>query len=279
MRRVHVSVVACVGLVLLCAGLLFPAVMRVREAAARMSCAGNFCYLGVALHSYAETHGGAFPTGTRPHPVLPAEQRLSWIVALLPHIDQDREFRQFDLARGPREPENATATANRFRTLVCPSSDEYASSNGFERKWKSPYPLTHRIGVAGVGPDAAALPEKHPRAGVFGCDRRTALSDGIPDGASNTLMLAETAHEPGHWAHGGAATVRAFDPSAQPYIGPARPFGGFHSGQFVVFGTRERLGTFGFADGSYRTLSHSTAPEVLEALATVAGREQLPADW
>ena len=98
--------------------MLFPAVQCVREAATRMACSGNFCYLGVALHSYADAHGGAFPAGTWPHPLLPPEQRLSWIVALLPHFDQDREFQQFDLTRGPREPENATATANRFRVLV-----------------------------------------------------------------------------------------------------------------------------------------------------------------
>jgi len=258
--------------------MLFPAVQCVREAATRMACSGNFCYLGVALHSYADAHGGAFPAGTWPHPLLPPEQRLSWIVALLPHFDQDREFQQFDLTRGPREPENATATANRFRVLVCPSSDERTPGNGAPI-WKSQHPLTHRIGVAGVGPDAASLPAKHPRAGVFGYDRRTALADGIPDGTSQTLMLTETAHEPGHWAHGGTATVRAFDPSERPYIGPGHPFGGFHSGHVVLFGTRSRSSTFGFADGSYRTFSGTTDPAVFEALATVGGKEELPAEW
>ena len=41
-------------------------------------------------------------------------------------------------------------------------------------------------------------------------------------------MLIETANNPGHWAYGGNATVRGFEPDTAPYIGPGRPFGGFH---------------------------------------------------
>jgi hypothetical protein len=33
------------------------------------------------------------------------------------------------------------------------------------------------------------------------------------------------------------------------------------------------------ADGSVRSFTHTTAPEVLEALATVGGKETLPDHW
>jgi hypothetical protein len=115
---------------------------------------------------------------------------------------------------------------------------------------------------------------------VFGYDRRTALSkDGIPDGTSSALLLIEAAHEPGHWAFGGPATVRGVEAETFPYVGPGRPFGGFHSSGPKWFGTRQHFCNVAMADGSTRRLSESISPEVLEALATVAGKENLPADW
>ena len=50
--------------------------------------------------------------------------------------------------------------------------------------------VTHYVGVAGVGADAATLPLSDPRAGVFGYDRKTSLRD-IKDGHSTTMLLTE----------------------------------------------------------------------------------------
>jgi hypothetical protein len=276
--RRYVLVIVPIVLLLLCAGLLFPAIGRVRDAAARMACAGHFCQLGVALHSYASANQESFPPGTVPHPELPPEQRLSWLVPVLPYFEQDSVFKQFDLTFGSGDVRNAKPTSTRIRFLTCPASDECVRNNGGE-VWKSPAPLTHYVGVAGIGSDAATLPLGHPRAGVFGYDRRTALKDGFPDGISNTLMLIETANNPGHWAYGGPATVRAFEPGTAPYIGEDRPFGGFHNSQLVLFGARTYKCNVGLADRAYRTFTNKTDPAVLEALATVAGKEELPANW
>ncbi len=65
------------------------------------------------------------------------------------------------------------------------------------------------------------LAPSHPRAGVFGYDRVTQMQD-VTDGASTTMMLAETATASGPWTAGGPATVRGLDPNRQPYIGHAR---------------------------------------------------------
>lgn len=284
-RRVLVIVVALFFLT--CAGLLFPAIQKVREAAARMKCQGDFKWLALALHNYADAiprgqdatridYSAAFPAGTVPNPALPPERRLSWLVELLPYIAADRVYNEFSLARGADDPVNERGANNRFHYLVCPSSGVYEHNTGV---WKSATPVTHHVGVAGVGTDAAELPLKHPRAGVFGYDRRTALPDGFPDGVSNTLLLIETANEPGHWAFGGRATMRGFEPGTAPYIGPGRPFGGFHNGGPVLVGERLHACTAAMADGAVRTLSSATAPEVLEALATVGGREVLPPNW
>lgn len=275
-RRAIPAVV--VALILLCAGLLIPGVQKVREAAWRMQCAGHFSMWGVSLHNYATIHDGAFPPGTLPHASLPPEQRLSWLVPMLSGwVGMDSTLKEFDLTRGPNDPKNEKPASNRFQHFVCPSSGEYVRDDSVER-WKSPTPLTHYVGVAGVGADAAELPLKHPRAGVFGHDRRTKLVDGIPDGSSNTLLLIETANSPGHWAYGGRATVRAFENDAA-YIGPGRAFGGFHNGSPVLFGERTHGCNVGLADGSYRHLTSKTDLAVLEALATVSGNESVSADW
>jgi prepilin-type processing-associated H-X9-DG protein len=128
--------------------------------------------------------------------------------------------------------------------------------------------VTHYVGISGVGLDSPTLPKGHPRAGVFGYDRRTSVSD-IKDGLSSTMMLAETAVNIGPWTAGGPTTMRALDPVRKPYIGPGRPFGGNHRGGLNV----------AFADGSVRFLRETIDPKVFEALSTVAGGEPLPAGW
>lgn len=289
-KRKHVLVAVACTILLTCAGLLFPAIQRVREAAARMSCYGRFKQLSVALHMYA-ANPEKFPPAAVAHPDLPPEQRLSWMVLVLPYVEEDRAFKQFDLARGPGDPRNEKPVRGRFGHFVCPSSGEHERGSGRitwdessgERKhsdraekWASPAPLTHYVGVAGVGANAATLPLGHPRAGVFGYDRQTKLTkDGFPDGTSNTLLLIETARDPGHWAYGGFATVRGFESDAAPYLGEGRPFGGFHGNYWLG----ERRCVVALADGSVRSFTPKTDPAILEGLATVGGKEALPVEW
>jgi hypothetical protein len=170
MSRRYVIVAVWIAVPLLCAGLLLPAVHKTREAAARMTCHSHFKGLALALHNYADQHG-PFPAGTVPNTALPPDQRLSWWVLVLPYFEEEKVFKQFDLTRGPSDPINLAPASNRFRYLACPSSGVYDRDT---REWKSPTPLTHIVGSAGIGADATELPPKHPRAGIFGHDRRGA---------------------------------------------------------------------------------------------------------
>jgi hypothetical protein len=281
MRRRTVVIVLL--LIALLAGLSLPAIMAVREAATRMHCTSNLKQLAMALHGYADTFprspdgkdNPTFPAGTIPNPDLPAERRLSWYVSILPYLEQKPVYEQFDLKAPINDDRNRSALTNRFFQTVCPASGQPRTTTPSGSG--DPAPVTHYVGVAGVGADAATLPIGHPRAGVFGYDRRTAVH-GMPDGASNTLLLIETAQNPGHWAYGGPATVRGIEPGTAPYIGVGRPFGGFHEGSWDWGKPRTHSCMIAMADGSVRQFSNTTAPEVLEALATVGGKEELPAN-
>jgi hypothetical protein len=122
---------------------------------------------------------------------------------------------------------------------------------------------TNYLGVAGVGEEAAEVPLSDPRAGFFGYDRRLTQAD-LMDGAATTLMLAE-AVDGGPWTAGGKATVRGLAADGRPYLG--------RDGQFTSL--HRRVTNVAFADASVRPLSSAVSPKVLEALATVAGGEEV----
>src|SRR5262245_60935755 len=86
---------------------------------------------------------------------------------------------------------------------------------------------TTYVGMAGLGPDAATLPVKDRRCGLFGYERRIRLAD-VTDGHNSTVAVVETAADIGPWAAGGRSTLRSIDPDERPYVGEERPFGRVH---------------------------------------------------
>src|SRR5438552_17177310 len=84
-----------IAVCLVCLGLLLPAISKVRGPAARAMCQNNLRQIGVGLHSFADCNAfldakgntlRPLPPGTVAHPLLPPNQRLSWMVALLPYV-------------------------------------------------------------------------------------------------------------------------------------------------------------------------------------------------
>jgi hypothetical protein len=252
----------------------------VRRAAARSQCANNLKQIALGLHNYAGGHPtaqdgaattGLLPAATLPLADVPPERRLGWCVDLLPLIEQDSLYRRFDLQAPWDAAANGEPGTTVLRQFYCPDW-------GREKDPNPPH-LTAYLGVAGVGDDAANLRADDPRAGLFGHDRRRALAD-IPDGASNTLLILESARDNGPWARGGPSTVRGLDPGDRPYLGTGRPFGGTHFAENSVFGKGKSIGcNAAMADGSVRFLQEKVAAEVLEALATAAGGEEVRGDW
>jgi hypothetical protein len=251
----------------------------VRRAAARSQCANNLKQIALGLHAYgdqqvkgqpADAAKPWLPAGTVFNSALPPERRLSWIVDVLPYVEQETLYRRIDRTLAWDDAANVAAVRTSLRLFRCPDWADNVSPNQDER---TPY-----VGVAGLGANAATFPAGHRRAGVFGFDRHTALAD-ITDGTANTLLILETARENGAWAAGGRATLRGLDPESRPHLGTGRPFGGTHFAEKSFFGRGGSIGcNAALADGSVRFLHETAAADVLEGAATIAGGEKL-AGW
>jgi hypothetical protein len=238
--------------------------------AARSQCANNLKQIALGLHNYQATHR-SLPAGTIPNHRLPPEHRLSWGVAVLPFLEEERLYRNFDRKAAWDATANEAPAKTVLRVFHCPDWGREASPE--------PAFLTAYLGVAGVGADAPRLPEDHPDAGLFGYDRFTSL-DKVKDGTAKTLLILESARDNGPWSRGGPSTVRGLDPAERPYLGTGRPFGGTHFAENTVLGRGKSVGcNAAMADGSVRFLADALAPNLLEALATSAGREEIPRDW
>ena len=239
--------------------LLLPAVRRVREPANRTACANNLKQLMIAIHNYQSTYSSAkyagqmCPTGCIGYGSTP-EERLSWMVALLPYLEEDSLYRQIDLQNGYGG--NFPAVQTSIRTFLCPSANVEGMADA----------VTHYVAMSGIGLDAATQPAGAPGNGFMGYDRLTSLSM-IKDGTSNTIALMETRSGLGPWARGGTSNLRGFDPADLPIFGEERPFGGHPNGMNAAM-----------ADGSVRFINSSIDPGKLAAAITIDGGEPFDLD-
>ena len=93
-------VIAIIGILV---ALLLPAVQAAREAARKMSCGNNLKQLGVAMHTYHETHKRRPPAGmffwtrqSRNGHTWYNSSRGSQLVKLLPFMEQDTVYQKLD---------------------------------------------------------------------------------------------------------------------------------------------------------------------------------------
>jgi prepilin-type N-terminal cleavage/methylation domain-containing protein len=109
-----VELLVVISIIALLMGLLLPAVQRTRESASRIACANNLRQIGVALHLYHDTHK------TLPSFSKEGDFPLSWCVLLLPFLEQDNLYKQFDLS-GSYYDQTDVARLTPVKVYFCPT--------------------------------------------------------------------------------------------------------------------------------------------------------------
>ncbi len=269
-------VIAIIGILV---GLLLPAVQAAREAARRCLCLNNLAQLGLAVHAH-EFSTEHFPSGVMnpsgPIRNEPIGQHVSWIVQILPQLEQASVYRHFDQEAGTYAVSNQKARAAKIPTLYCPSSTESTRSN------KDEPGISH---YAGCHNDSEA-PIDVGNNGVLFLNSRLRFSQ-IQDGSSQTILLGEMFAGKGDlgWASGTRATLR----NTGSLQGPTKlqtdrgqsPEDEL-PGSLVVggFGSYHTGGAgFVFADGAVNFLSISIDEVLLKQLGNRADGELLNGEF
>ncbi len=235
-----------------------------REKSNRTECMNNLKEISQAVNVSYDFNGHKFPPALLPLAGRPPEEHLSWQAGILPFLEMrsdksspwqslatrlDRDLPWNDSA-------NLPAVQTNVRRYLCPSYPHFDPRN-------EPG-MTHYVGIAGVGADAASVQANNPGAGFFGYDRVIDLTD-VTAGASCTFLAVETTADNGRWAAGGTPTVRAVEPDETTYIGSGRAFGGCHRDGSID------VATVGYVDSSVRFLTSSVNPRVFRNSARLAG--------
>jgi prepilin-type N-terminal cleavage/methylation domain-containing protein len=113
-------VIAIIGVLV---ALLLPAVQSAREAARRMQCANQLKQITLASHNIIDVTG-AYPSGHRCTYVLTSDTRayyMNWGIALLPYIEQQALFNQYDDTVINLDPKNSYIRQVYMATYTCPA--------------------------------------------------------------------------------------------------------------------------------------------------------------
>ena len=290
-----IELLVVIAIIAILVGLLLPAVQRVREAAARMSCSNNLHQIGVAFHNYDGQYGKLPPgfvsktastngDGTGPG--------WGWGANLLPFVEQGPLANGIDLNVDILAPQHAAARTTRLNVFRCPSDSPAADTFTVSGE-SGPLGSVAFANYVAVGGTVEVTGFPDTNTGTFLRNTQYKITD-VSDGSSNTLFVTErhSKHAPQTtWT--GAITGGINPPQNAAYDGEGPP-------TFVLTQTGEASerrtpnnpldhvedacsrhpgGVMGLmGDGGVRFVRDGIAPAVWVALGTRAGGEP-PGDF
>ncbi len=227
-----IELLVVIAIIAILIGLLLPAVQKVREAAARLSCQNNLKQIALANMNYESSYGVFLP-GVGKNGCCWG----TWQVAILPFMEQDALYKMYQNFSGldysgPRYAAGANVNVSsvQLKAFTCPSSPvepwvhspvtttkhNYVLNAGNTTFFQVQLPLNCTVGSAGCTPflgapfgwytnsdlnwDSTNPWDKTPPAGPNWQDGKMGKQEKITaiiDGTSNTLMASEIIQGPG----------------------------------------------------------------------------------
>jgi prepilin-type N-terminal cleavage/methylation domain-containing protein len=308
-----IELLVVIAIIALLMGLLMPAVQQAREAANRISCGNNLKQIGLACHTFADVNGGYFPPsrGLLGYPAELAELLIpsddepdgdedlgpTWAVYLLPYLEQQTLFNQWNLTEYPNGNsgvgngygipytfQSAAAQQGLVSTYYCPTRRDPTSAPVFSIAASCNGAPIGALGdyaccIGTTGGDAwanatngsatsgSAVPNGCFQLGQNGKGIRIIA---ITDGTSNTLMIGEKNVQIGHFGmlpNDCCIYDGTNYGSSSRSAGINYPLATSINDPGVKFGSYHNgIVQFVFADGSVRSLPSNIDPNTLELL-------------
>ena len=183
-----IELLVVIAIIAVLIALLLPAVQQAREAARRSQCKNNLKQIGLALHSYHETHR-IFPFGRASSLGAVTETML------LPYIDQANLYNKFNFDVGFNAAPNWANSVNIIPAFLCPSNPQtegvnWTGSTGPSGDANNDSARTHYEGISDSGIGRGASTVISNGNGIFYYQSNIGIA-AITDGTSNTLAFTE----------------------------------------------------------------------------------------
>jgi prepilin-type N-terminal cleavage/methylation domain-containing protein/prepilin-type processing-associated H-X9-DG protein len=222
-----IELLVVIAIIAILIGLLLPAVQKVREAAARLTCQNNLKQIGLALHNYHDTYGSFPPASQVPWQNKPDHDDYmqlqqpfgpNWAVLILPYIEQGPLYQQANVTAYPGTaltigtiPAYASLNNNwraiastKIKTYMCPSDP--ANASPYTDAASNPADPVNGWARGNYGVTATFQDYDHVANGatkstkvlgvtilaspMMSANYGARITD-ITDGASNTIMVSE----------------------------------------------------------------------------------------
>jgi prepilin-type N-terminal cleavage/methylation domain-containing protein/prepilin-type processing-associated H-X9-DG protein len=306
-----IELLVVIAIIAILIGLLLPAVQKVREAAARMSCSNNLKQIALACHNFegnyhffppginlpisnasgaVRSNNPLYTSGIIGNPPFPT-QFGGWLMYILPYVEQDNLQKQINM--NVREYGNCNGPnsigAQIVKIYLCPS-DNITNPVSTYTTGGTTYYFGMNSYMANCGTRSWYV-SSMTNDGVFYINSQTPIL-GVTDGTSNTFLAGERYHKDpvytniatlGGWAWANYNAGQDYLGSTCVPLNFTLPLGTVtgppnypEDDRVAAFGSGHTNGAnFAFCDGSVRFLTMTSTSDLptYQALSTRAGSE------